>query len=817
MSLRPTKLELEGFGSFRAPTTINFDDADLFVLSGPTGAGKSTVIDAITFALYGIVPRYDDRRLVEPIISKGLNEARVRLDFRVGDHTYSAVRVVRRTSDGRATTKESRLERWRGATNEDTVTLADQAGELGHQVERLLGLTYDHFTTCVVLPQGAFQEFLHAKPKARRDLLVDLLDLGVYAKVGAAARTAAAAAKAQLELHEATLDGQLRDATPEHLAAAQARVAQLGELQQLVDERQPALDELLAEGSRQAALAKDLAATSQLLVGLAMPDDVQGLTMARSAAEEQVRAAEAAVTAADAAHGAARTALANAGSPAPLRELRDVLSRIEQTQTALAAAVAAHEGAVTQRADLATSLDASGTDLRAADDQLEHARQQDLVAAVTEGCKVGDDCPVCGTALTDLPARDVDSAVATAQRVVAAATAARDAAQRSLHEADGQLSRAAATLATHTEQLATLTTRRDQLVGDGLPADVDEIDLALTALSTLEGVVAEQRQVEEAARNARRQAESAEAATVTRLKDGWQAFDQTRDRLAGLAPPPRVDDDLAASWTAVLDWRDTRLPTVREQTTAAASALDTSRAAYREANTAIQQSCLEAGVEPTPGQSPRDAVVTAAARASADAERLASDIERAAELRTQVATARQRTQVATALGTHLKSDRFQEWLVRRALAHLVTAASQDLRAMSDDAYSLVLDDGGDFAVVDHRNGDEVRPARTLSGGETFLASLALALSLSQRVADLAADGAARLDALFLDEGFGTLDADTLATVADALEELGSRGRMVGVITHVPELAARLPVRFDVRKVGGSSTITRVDDNAAAMS
>ena len=71
-----------------------------------------------------------------------------------------------------------------------------------------------------------------------------------------------------------------------------------------------------------------------------------------------------------------------------------------------------------------------------------------------------------------------------------------------------------------------------------------------------------------------------------------------------------------------------------------------------------------------------------------------------------------------------------------------------------------------------------------------------------RSPSLAAGGAARLESIFLDEGFGTLDPDTLDVVAAAIEELGARGRMVGVVTHVRELAERLPVRFEVRKVGG---------------
>jgi exonuclease SbcC len=141
----------------------------------------------------------------------------------------------------------------------------------------------------------------------------------------------------------------------------------------------------------------------------------------------------------------------------------------------------------------------------------------------------------------------------------------------------------------------------------------------------------------------------------------------------------------------------------------------------------------------------------------------------------------------------------------------VAGASELLDELSSGAYALAVDGrSGGFGVVDHTNASQVRSARTLSGGETFLASLALALALADQVAGLAVAGAARLEALFLDEGFGTLDPATLDVVAAALDELGARGRMVGVVTHVRELADRLPVRFEVTKVGGSSAVERVE-------
>ena len=144
------------------------------------------------------------------------------------------------------------------------------------------------------------------------------------------------------------------------------------------------------------------------------------------------------------------------------------------------------------------------------------------------------------------------------------------------------------------------------------------------------------------------------------------------------------------------------------------------------------------------------------------------------------------------------------------LSGLVSGASAILLELSSGAYSLAVDDTGDFFVVDHRNADERRSARTLSGGETFLASLALALSLAEHLRELAVAATPRLESIFLDEGFGTLDPETLDVVAATVEELGASGRTVGLVTHVRELAERVPVRFEVRRGASGSVIERVD-------
>src|SRR3954452_9459538 len=192
--MRPVLLEMDGFVSYRQRTTVDFDDVDYFAFVGPTGAGKSTVIDAITFALFGSVARWDDARAVEPALAPSVNRGTVRLVFDVRGTRHVVLRELRRSASGRVQQKIARLERLvdptaRGDLDDETETLTGTIAETTSAVESLLGLDFSQFTKCVALPQGEFAEFLHAKPADRDKILTRLLGLEVYLAVG---RTAGA-------------------------------------------------------------------------------------------------------------------------------------------------------------------------------------------------------------------------------------------------------------------------------------------------------------------------------------------------------------------------------------------------------------------------------------------------------------------------------------------------------------------------------------------------------------------------------------------------------------------------------------------------
>lgn len=135
------------------------------------------------------------------------------------------------------------------------------------------------------------------------------------------------------------------------------------------------------------------------------------------------------------------------------------------------------------------------------------------------------------------------------------------------------------------------------------------------------------------------------------------------------------------------------------------------------------------------------------------------------------------------------------------------AASERLGQLTRQRYALEVDSGGGFVIRDDANGGVRRPVTTLSGGETFLTSLALALALS---AQIQLKGIYPLQFFFfLDEGFGTLDQDLLETVITALEKLHMDKLTVGVISHVPELKARLPRKLIVHPAEPSGSGSRI--------
>ncbi|MEJ3656392.1 SMC family ATPase [Actinomycetes bacterium KLBMP 9759] len=324
--MRPVLLEMAGFAAFREPTTVDFVGAEYFALVGPTGAGKSTVIDAMTFALYGSVPRWDNSRTVSLALAPTVGRGTVRLVFDVGGARYVVARELRRAASGSVSVRSARLERLRdpsglGGVEEETEPLADGAGPTTTAVETLLGLPFGDFCTCVVLPQGDFAEFLHAEPRKRQEKLVRILGLGVYDVIAREANSEAAAARQRADVLTEQL-GAYADATAEAEQAATARVAELEELVERVGAAVPELAARAGELQAAQATVERLRGERELLAALRAPEGLAELDARhRGAAEELAQAGEQA-SAAEEADTAARELLAAAPPRGPLEQVR---------------------------------------------------------------------------------------------------------------------------------------------------------------------------------------------------------------------------------------------------------------------------------------------------------------------------------------------------------------------------------------------------------------------------------------------------------------------------------------------------------------
>lgn len=148
--------------------------------------------------------------------------------------------------------------------------------------------------------------------------------------------------------------------------------------------------------------------------------------------------------------------------------------------------------------------------------------------------------------------------------------------------------------------------------------------------------------------------------------------------------------------------------------------------------------------------------------------------------------------ILTDLDKLFKGKRFVEFVAATRLKYVSLEASKKLKEITNGNYGLEVDEDSKFIIRDYKNGGAERDASTLSGGETFLASLALALALS---AEIQLKGTAPLELFFLDEGFGTLDDDLLEVVMGSLEKIHNDKLKVGIISHVEAIKNRVPVKL----------------------
>jgi DNA repair protein SbcC/Rad50 len=841
--MRPVRLELKGFTSFRDDQAIDFDGLDLFAIAGPTGSGKSSILDAITYALYGSVDRVGKQ--VAQLVSQGQPRMAVMLQFGVGKERY---RVARSTPAHGGS--KILLERWQDGEWRQAGEGADRVREADAMIRQAIGLDFEAFTRSVLLPQGKFAEFLVGDAKDRRNILTELLGLELFERLARLAGEIKRMASAEAGANERLLSTEYAGVTEEAVAEAAAVAAEAaardaslaaaeGTLRKLADrwaETERSVQELrtsAVDARRAAAIATESAE--------ALEDLADRLAKAEAAASAAATATEARAKEARKARTAWEKAQAGWGGTAQVASLRAKAEGLAGSRAEVAKARAAAKATRAMIPKLAKRLEAAEQAVAArvgeaeaaiaavasSEEALDRAIHADLVAAVRSGVKVGDPCPVCGRTIGSLPkargAHALERVKAAHAKARRSAEQASEGLQRARADRDeakreaGQAEREAIWIEEHLVgvlgELETAESEIAEAFGGRVPTDpVAVLDGRLERLEDLdrtcdvaEAAFAEAKD-ERVIAERERDGLSARAAEV-RGRLGGLSVSGLVERARTLAGPdlglpelpqvaPVAPDELLAAATALAHG----LGSLAERLDEFASA----RAEGEAVLVAEARGTVGDGFESAASLSELiDAVAgarTAAAREAATAEHRSSELMtklvNARDLIERVTEQRGRASSFDALSKELRADRIIAFLQVEALQILAAVGSEHLSTLSGGRYRLAFDQD-EFFVIDAWNGEERRSARTLSGGETFLASLGLALALSEQVRSLSLTRRADLDSLFLDEGFGTLDPETLEVVVDAIEQLGSDGRMVGVITHVRELALRLPARIEV--------------------
>jgi exonuclease SbcC len=814
--MRPRELTVRGFRSFADETTFGFSGRGLVGIVGPIGSGKSSILDAITFALYGKTPKIE--RDTKSLISQRRDSLHVALSFEVDGAPWRVVRSLRR--GGAAAHTLYRID----GDGEHEVT--DKAREVTERITELLGMEFEAFRRSVLLAQNQFAGFLEATGTERNQVLkgvfgFDRLDAmrdvakGRLDVIGASLQHLAA------RRASAEADRQRLAALATALAAADVRARTLDALRESVMQAEAVLR--AAETAVAAAVAEQASLDA---VGERIPShaDTAASFQAAHDAEAGLADAEAALTtagdAAVAADDALQAMLDRVGGAAALQEVGDAVTRLaglRQNQTAAIArrdrtgtdAAAGGEAAAFAATSLATAEQAAAAaeralvaaveDAAAARDALHAAHDAQRAAVLRSGLRAGAECPVCTQMVAVVPppvaGADLDSVAAAAQRAEAAAESAR----RAAATATAAVAEARARSGAAEERAAELAAR--------VAVAEAEVATAATAVAGMEADLAVRLGPGDPVQllAARRDEVAAAEAAVRQARATETAARRQRDQVASERDRTRIGLERLRTEVAALAGRLGFDLAVTEGAAALDDALRALRTEWVQRRSAATAAAEQAGREAAAATAARtDLLEKAGLAASADIVEVTTEaLKERTALETEVRVLERNLAELAGLGEEEAETLAQRALLERLHGDL--APSKFLEFVLDERRRVLADlagvhfetltagryrfsDDGEFDIVDLAAADLVRAAASLSGGETFLASLALALAL----AEIVAREGGRLDSFFLDEGFGSLDAEHLDLAMDGIERLVAAGgdRLVVVVSHVPALRER---------------------------
>ena len=934
--MRPLRLTLSAFGPYAAETTLDLEKlgkGGLYLITGDTGAGKTTLFDAITYALYdhsssGI----REGSMLRCKYADDKTPTFVELEFEVHGVRYTVRRNPeyqrpKTRGEGMTTEKADAT-----LTYPDTRPPVTKAKDVTAAVQEIIGLDYNQFSQIVLIAQGQFTKLLNASTEERSRIFRKLFRTQRYAQLQERLQAEAAALNQQRTAQNAKLDSLLgglqfspedpdaealralcAQTVPEtalalldaltarqaaaleeastalHITEAQldkvqqqlGAAAQAQRLAQQLATRQaelaaakPALDAARAEADRHAGDAAQLdaltAQVTQAQSALAAYDALDTLCRQRTEARDaaQLAAAQAhkrrtqldSLNAALAAAESQLAALADADTrllvlqtrSAQLCQRGEALAKLEQRLAdCQRQAKAAHKAQESYRAAAAAQDEA-----RARQNTLERAFLDAQAGLLAESLVEGAPCPVCGsthhparallphTAPTQTQLETARQAAATADRQAQTASAAAQSALAAANEAKTSLRRDAEALLPErfttpegtvpltfalmtnvlAEETAALQTEQADCTAQCRQADADcrrKAQLEADRQAKTRQRPALEQSAAEADRSAAAQNASADALES-----------QIAERRAALPYPRRTDaqaalDKLEADRRTLRTGMDTaqrRLKQAEQSVAAAEAAVEALTAQQTAAQKGLPaRSAEELTAQQTELTAAREALRSREKQLSAQLlpnRKTAAQYRAAAEARQTLESRWQWVSAlaATAGGTLTSKQkiRLEAYIQMNYLDRILRYANTRLMQMTAGQYELERigaenqrsQSGLDLGVIDHYNGTR-RSVKTLSGGESFKASLALALGLSDEVQSSA--GGIRLDTLFLDEGFGSLDEESLELAIRVLSGLTEGDRLVGIISHVGALKDRIDRQVVVHKArtGGSTVELRV--------
>ncbi|MGQ0678782.1 MAG: AAA family ATPase [Actinomycetota bacterium] len=794
--MRPLEVTLEGFKSYRFPQTFNLESRSLFGIVGPTGSGKSTILEAIIFALYGKTPRVE--RDTKKLINSQQEQARVQLSFEVDRAAWEVTRVLRRK--GSSQTLLRRLD----DASSDALTGERAASE---RIEEIVGLDFNAFCSSVSLPQGEFDRFLRATPAERSRILKGIFRLERVDQMRERAQATKASLEGQIFAWRATIEALPADPQTLLLALHLEFAGAQTSLQEITD----ALPGVLAAEKALHSAAETLVrlqdqqcSTRKALDRLPAEEELRELSDRREAAGSRLagagKALDEANSALDATAEAEKVALERTGGDAWFSAVSALIGHRARLASSIGSAEVEKLVLKDSVAELTLVLSDFLREAQKAErDKVCYAR---ALAALSRDHAAhllrrdlcpGEPCPVCEQAVAVLPLSAEPEGLAAAEEKAAQAVLAWEKARGLYERADRELE---------------LRQQRLSLADEGLAVQSSELDTVVAELlrmagSDPESEMASRKEAMDAvregivrARAAREHADRAERGARSELEQVSASLSSILNQLThtcgllGIASP-LPDAGLWESAKRIIEAGQADLERTGKQV------------AGVEADVLHSRRVLEA-FRIKFGLKDQDRPADLLAEAKAELMRLElriAEVEagmaKRREAEGQIAELSVRKARYERLVPDFSDSKFTAFLLdeqRRLLARLGSEKFKELTG------HYIFDDEGQFQIIDLRTG-HTRSPDTLSGGETFLASLALALALAEAVA---LEGG-RLGCFFLDEGFGSLDSESLDLALEGIEALAVPGRLIGLISHISGIQARLDDLIVLERSSDGST------------